>query len=125
MDISIYKLNIFKVPEEVVKYIKDNFEPLIYQADTQVFYDGHTPHVAIFLDEGDIQIIKRRKIQKKIIKNTLLACENVIDKNPIECEVRVSSGTRVYSIERSFLLKMIEDNHPLAHYLKEHLALAV
>lgn len=119
MNISIFDLSLFKVPAEVAEYIRENFEPLTYETDTPVFYDGHTPHIAIFLDEGEVEIIRKKKIQKKIIKSTLLGCQNVLNKEPIDCEVRVKSRSVVYPIERSMLLKIAEENNTLAVYLKE------
>jgi CRP-like cAMP-binding protein len=98
--------------EEVTSYHVEAFQnftsPRIYNTESELIYEGQTPHAGYLLLEGEIHFIKRRSIIQKILPGTLFGVAELMNKTPFKFTVKIMPNSKVCILDRSTIQELLQ-----------------
>jgi len=121
--------------ENLTKYKNADFDffthltqflkPQVYQAGTEIIYQGHVPVAAFYLLGGSLTFKKRNKTVAKIEngEHFLIGATELLRNKKFPYSVTLSTDAQVYILCRSTLLELIEHDHlpcPQDRHLSKH-----
>ncbi|MCB9063398.1 MAG: cyclic nucleotide-binding domain-containing protein [Halobacteriovoraceae bacterium] len=86
--------------------------PRTYHTSSIIIYEGHYPHVAFLLVEGNIEIVKRNKKVFDVKKGVIIGLSELLNERPCKYSVKINANSKVCIIDKSTLDKIskLEDN---------------
>ncbi len=87
--------------EHELGFLKEHFQEQVYNTSTELFYEGHIPHVGYVLLDGNVILGKRKKIKDELVPGTVLGVRELVNNIPVPYFARIYSGSKVYIVDRS------------------------
>jgi len=82
-------------------------EPITYNTESVIIYEGHIPQVGYLLTEGEIHFLKKKRIIQKILPGTLFGVHELMEHLPFNYTVKIMGGSRVSILDRSTVYEII------------------
>lgn len=87
--------------------------PCLYPIDSDLVHEGHVPMAGYYLLEGEIKLVKNKKVIKTLGAGTLFGVHEILNKLPIKYSIKIQGNSKVCVLDRSTvkeLLHRIEQN---------------
>ncbi len=97
-----------KLTEEQVSNLKKEFEVLQFEEDTMLFYENQIPQTGLVLIEGEIEVLKKSKVQKIIYPFTIIGINQIINNIPSLLGHRVRTKSRIMVLAKSEIKKLLQ-----------------
>lgn len=101
---------ILQLDNEQIELLKENYEVLHFSHDYDIVYENQIPTTGLALLEGEIELVKRSKVLKKITPFTLLGLYNLFhnEKTSLGCKIKMNS--KIIIIGKSDLTEVINNS---------------
>ena len=98
------KLKHIHVPRsDIFTALCGDLEDVTFNGPCILFYEGHTPTVAILLVEGEIELKKRSKHFSTMPVGSVLGLTELFEHQPVKFEAHVSGSAKIKILDRSSL----------------------
>lgn len=103
------------IPEELHEHFIKSFEtPHQVSVLTPLFYEDHVPTAAIFLLQGEIKMIRKRRQVKVIQAGNLIGLTELIERSPHQSQASALPYSSYLTLDRTTVMEIIgHTNHPL------------
>lgn len=104
---------ISKLESRYIEKLKSLSPPRVYNTESELIYEGHSPTAGYLLIEGEIHFLKRKRLVKTALSGSLFGIIELMNHTPIKYTARIQEGSKVCILDKSTikeLLKEIEDN---------------
>lgn len=81
-----------------------------YNVQADLYYDGQTPVVAYLLLDGNIKILKNKKMKTNLDPGHLIGVKELFHHTPCHHDAKISANSSVCFIDRSTLNEIISSN---------------
>lgn len=92
--------------ENFNRLIDKHWEPTQYAKECTIFYNGQIPTFAIYLKKGTLSFVKKSKTTE-VSQKGLYLLEELVDQKPIKFDLKISSNSAIYILDRSALKQYI------------------
>ena len=115
------KITIQHLDQTHLNLLKAFSEPRTYNTAQELIYEGQVPHAGYVLLEGEIHIIKRKKVIQKLTPNTLFGVNELMNKLPFKFTIKITPKSKVFILDRSTVIEITKDlgNNQLPEVFKE------
>jgi CRP-like cAMP-binding protein len=103
------KLKIDKVTNYHLEAFQNFTQPCVYNTETELIYEGQTPHAGYLLLEGEILFIKRRITIQNILPGTLFGVTELMNKTPLQFTVKIMPNSKVCILDRSTVQELLKE----------------
>lgn len=104
MNKEIVRLN----PKEIA-LLKENFESLKFQNDFDIVYEAQVPTAGLILLEGEINLLKKKKVCGSVLPMTLVGMQQLMTNIPMKVGMRILSNSELLVLHKSEIMKALED----------------
>lgn len=104
-----FKLLTEEQKEKLLKY----FRVHKFEKSFDLVYENQIPNVSVVVSKGSIQLIGRNKVKADINLNTWLGFYHNLMNKPVRYGWRVIEGSELLIIEKSELLKLVNEKDQL------------
>jgi len=98
---------IITLSEEEVRTLTDLKSPLLFKNDFDLIYESQVPNVGILFLEGELKILRKRKILSTPPLGSLIGLYHLMHNTPLPMGVKVCKNTSVIMIEKSTILEAL------------------
>jgi CRP-like cAMP-binding protein len=81
-------------------------EPRVYNAETELIYQGHVPHAGFLLIEGTIRFLKNKKVIHEVETGGLFGVIELMGHKPFPYTAVITPGSKVAILDRSTILEL-------------------
>lgn len=89
--------------------IKKTLPECEFRNKTYLFFEGQVPTVGTLLIDGDIQLVKKKKIIKKLTEGTLIGVGELMQNIPSQVGALINEGTKVCLFDRSSIKEFLSN----------------
>ena len=97
-------------PKEIALF-KKNFECLKFQNDVDIVYESQVPTAGFILLQGQINLLKKNKIQGSIPPHTLIGVHQLIHNAPMKNGLRICSDSEVIVLHKSEIMQELDKKY--------------
>lgn len=98
-----------KLSDVEIELLKESYEVLEFKNDFDLVYEAQIPAGGIVFLEGEMHLLKRKKLRLALEPGTLLGIKNVLQDEPSNLGCKILGFTKLILIPRSDLLSLIKD----------------
>jgi hypothetical protein len=106
------KKKIKKLTTSEIQILKDRFNSHKFHNDCDLVYEDQIPNTGIVLVEGQIALLKKKKIDTTIEPGTLLGVNNIIRNEPSTLRCKVVGNSELIILNKSEILAALNDKDP-------------
>lgn len=92
-----------------VEKLKSLSPPRIYNTESELIYEGHSPTAGYLLIEGEIHFLKRKRVVQTAKAGSLFGIHEVMNHTPIKYTVRIQPGSKVCILDKSTIKEVLLD----------------
>lgn len=92
-----------------INLLLENCEVLTFKNDFDLVYENQVPCAGIALIQGEIEIIKKSKVEYVVKEGHLLGISELLSHEPIEFGCRVKGKSKVVLLGRSDILNFSQN----------------
>lgn len=96
-------MEIKTLEENEIDVLKKVFQERTFHVSTELFYEGHVPHVGYILVDGNVHLGKRKKVKNELRPGSVLGVKELMTNTPSQFFARIYSGSKVFIVDRSTL----------------------
>lgn len=116
------KINSIKLDNETISEIKEILPFQKINTPSPLFYEGQIPNVAYLLIEGTIELLKNKKIKKKLKPGHLIGLNELMSNTPSQLTANAQAESVLCYLDKSTVIDMIKDDQTsLSHFLKKEI----
>lgn len=109
--------DIIKLTDDEIYGLQKQHTPLVFKNECHLIYESHIPHAGILLLQGELKLIRKRKILGTLPFGSMIGLGNLIHNTPLPLGVKVSKDSRVILIEKSQILQEISQRDGIIYRL--------
>ncbi len=102
-------LIIEEVSPQQIKAFARFTEPRIFQTASDIVYPGQIPIVGYLILEGEILLIKNKKIIERVTAGNVFGVVELMNNKPIKYTARIAPNSKVYILDRSTIKEIIQE----------------
>ncbi len=106
-------MNTIKLDQHEIHTLGNLFEERVFNNSTELFYEGHIPHVGYVLTQGNVVLGKKRKVKSEIMPGTVIGVKELVTNTPVSYYARIYSGSKVFIIDRSSIKSLNIEKDPV------------
>jgi len=92
-----------------IDLLLNNFELLTFKNDFDLVYENQVPNAGIALIQGEIEIIKKSKVDSVVKDGHLLGVPELLSQEPVDFGCRVKGKSKVVLLGRSDILESTQN----------------
>ena len=92
-----------------IEALKEQFEVLTFPNDFDVVYENQIPSAGIALIEGEINLIKKSKVEQTLSKGCLLGINQLLMESPVRMGVRIRKNSQIVLLGKSEILNLLKN----------------
>jgi len=120
--IGIMKNRIKKLTSEEIEILKHHFQSLKFNNDFDLVYETQVPNTGIVLLDGELELIKKKKIKSTVRPGNMLGIYKLLKNEPSELGCKVKGNSELLIIQKSDLMEALSDkNSELYAIIKENI----
>lgn len=96
---------IVKLTEEEIETLKQLQSPLFFKNDFDLVYESQIPSVGIICLEGEIKLLKKRKVLESLPLGAMIGIQHLLSNTPLPVGVKICKNSRVLMLEKSVILE--------------------
>jgi CRP-like cAMP-binding protein len=100
-----------KLTSREIKILRENYQSIRFNSDFDLVYESHVPNTGIVLIEGQIALLKRKKIQGTLEAGTLIGVQEMIDNEPVSMGCKVMGNSELILLNKSEVLTALNDRN--------------
>jgi hypothetical protein len=106
------KKKIKKLTQDEIQFLRERFNSLRFENAFDLVYESQIPNTGIVLLDGQINLLKRKKIHSTIEPGTLLGITNIINNEPSQLGCKVLGNSELIMLNKSEILEALNDKDP-------------
>jgi len=106
------KKKIKKLSTEEIQKLRERYNSLKFENSFDLVYESQIPNTGIVLLEGQIALLKRKKIHSTLGPGTLLGVTNMINNEPSPVGCKVLGNSELIMLNKSEILEALNDKDP-------------
>lgn len=110
------------IDEETIDSLKQKGEHIVYNASSNLFYEGQTPVVAYLVLSGNIHLVKNKKVKKTIGAHSLIGVQELMLNKKSEFSATIMPESEICFLSRSDINEILETQDELADKVTQLLA---
>lgn len=102
-----------KLNELEIKKLSTEVESVgerVFSRGAVLFYEGHIPHACYLLLSGEVQLLKKNKLEMKVKPGHIVGFSDFDQQNCSKYSAVITAGSRVFIIDRSTFLELKESS---------------
>lgn len=99
-----------KLSDAEIDLLKKNYEVLEFKKDFDLVYESQIPSAGIVFLEGEMHLLKRKKLRLALEPGTILGIKNLLQDEPSNLGCKILGLTKLILIPRSDILSLIKDS---------------
>lgn len=103
------KKRIRKLTEKEINTLRDRYESLKFNNDVELVYETQVPNTGIVLIEGQIALLKRKKVQSTLGPGSLIGVRNLVNNEPTQVSAKVMGNSELIMLNKSEILEALND----------------
>lgn len=103
-------------PEEISNFQKAH-SPLTFKNECDLIYESHIPHAGIILIQGELKLIKRKKVLRTLPFGSVIGLHHLINNTPLSMGVKISKNSSVILINKSHILESLSSKSGIIYEL--------
>lgn len=111
------KTKITKLTTQELEKLKKRFESFRFKTPFHLVYEKQIPNTGIVLLDGEIELLKRKKIEEKVTTGSILGIYHLLNNVPVKHSYKINENSEVILIQKSDILQAIHDEDSELHEL--------
>jgi signal-transduction protein with cAMP-binding, CBS, and nucleotidyltransferase domain len=108
---------------EELNMLKQRYTALKFNNDFELVYDSQIPNTGIVLLQGQIALLKRKKVKDVLPPGTLLGVSNLINNLPMNVDCKLLGNSEVIMLNKSEILEALNNqDSELYQIIKEEVS---
>jgi CRP-like cAMP-binding protein len=103
------KNRIRKLTAKEIEILRDRYSSLKFNNDTDLVYESQIPNTGIVLLEGQIALMKRKKVHATVEPGCVIGIHNLIYNEPSQLACKVMSNSELIMLNKSEILEALSD----------------
>lgn len=108
---------IVKLSEAVIETLKGLQQPLFFQNDFDLVYESQVPSVGIVFLQGEVKLLKKRKVLDSLPTGSMIGIHNLINNTPFPMGVKICKNSSVLMLEKSTLLEALNQKSGILYQI--------
>lgn len=104
------KKEIIRLNQKEIALLKENFESLKFFNDFDIVYETQVPNTGIILLNGEINLLKKKKVCGSVLPLTLVGVQQLITNIPMKVGMRILSNSELIVLHKSEIMKALKDS---------------
>ena len=97
--------------------------PRVYNTESEIIYEGHTPTAGYLLIEGEIHFLKRKRVVQTVHDDALFGITELMNNMPLKYTVRIQPNSKVCILDKSTIKELLNEfSDELPNVFKELVA---
>jgi hypothetical protein len=106
------KKKIKKLSHDEIQILRERYRALKFNNSFDLVYETQVPNTGIVLLEGQIALLKKKKVQTTIEPGSLLGINNIINNEPSLVGCKVLGNSELIMLNKSEILEALNDKDP-------------
>lgn len=99
---------LIKLDKKTIEKLKSVCRVQLLSVPTPLFYQGHIPMVAYLVIDGDVNLMKNKKIKSTVKSGGVIGVKELITNTPSTVTAEAAANTTVCYLDRSTVQDIIE-----------------
>lgn len=95
--------------EKYIKLLKNLCPPRVYNAESELIYEGHVPTAGYLLLDGEIHFLKRKRVVETAKSGSLFGVSELMNHTPLKYTVRIQPGSKVCILDKSSIKELLNE----------------
>ena len=83
--------------------------PRVYNAESELIYEGHVPTAGYLLIEGEVHFLKRKRVVQTAKEGALFGVSELMNNYPVKYTVRIQPNSKVCILDKSTIKELIKE----------------
>lgn len=102
---------------EEISLLKKNHRPLFFNNDFDLIYESQIPNMGIILLEGELKLVKKKKILDSLPQGAMVGIRNIINNLPLPVGVKIYKNSSILMIEKSEIMEALANKTGLLYQI--------
>jgi CRP-like cAMP-binding protein len=100
---------IIKLTTKEIRSLKKQFQSFHFNNDFDLVYEAHVPNTGIILLDGELKLLKKKKVSSTVKPGSLLGVYEMMNNEPVKNGCKVIGNSELIMLQKSDILEAMED----------------
>lgn len=100
---------ISKIEQNFIDKLAKACPPRLYNAESEIIYEGHTPTAGYLLIKGEVHFLKRKRVVQTADTGSLFGVLELMNNQPLKYTVRIQPNSQVCILDKSTIKELISE----------------
>lgn len=103
------KENIKKLTAQQIKFLRKQFNSLVFNSNFDLVYESQVPNTGIVLLNGEIALYRKKKVKAIVTPGHMLGVCKLLNNEPAQHDYKVSQNSELIMLQKSDILEAIDN----------------